>query len=66
MNVHIDPDDRPLALEDNEVIQPGEAMVYPLWWTETATSNLQIRCKEITNDVEQVIAGLSRDQFLEA
>eukprot|EP00969_Alexandrium_andersonii_P227305 10038841-Alexandrium_andersonii.AAC.1 len=61
MIAHVDPDDRPLAMEGKVVLKAGQAVVYPLRWTETATTNLMARFREITNEVGQVVAGLPRD-----
>eukprot|EP00969_Alexandrium_andersonii_P226355 9995933-Alexandrium_andersonii.AAC.1 len=47
-------------------LKAGQAVIYPLWWTDTATSNLQTRFKDITNEIEEVVAGLPREQFLDA
>eukprot|EP00969_Alexandrium_andersonii_P024675 1077322-Alexandrium_andersonii.AAC.1 len=61
MVVHVGEQDAPSQLDSGEVVHPGQAMVCPIWWAETATNNLQNRCKEIANEIEAVVANVPRD-----
>eukprot|EP00969_Alexandrium_andersonii_P323329 14285569-Alexandrium_andersonii.AAC.1 len=66
MVAQVDPDDKPLSMDGKILLKTGQAAIYPLWWTETATSNLQTRFKDRTNEVEDVVAGLPEESFLDA
>eukprot|EP00969_Alexandrium_andersonii_P065830 2902890-Alexandrium_andersonii.AAC.1 len=41
LTVHVGTSDTPLELEGGGVIEPGKALIYPLWWADAATNNLQ-------------------------
>eukprot|EP00969_Alexandrium_andersonii_P166265 7346527-Alexandrium_andersonii.AAC.1 len=60
MVVQVGPDDCPLSMDGKILLKAGQAAVYPLWWTETATSNLQTRFKDIANEIQEVVAGPPR------
>eukprot|EP00969_Alexandrium_andersonii_P349163 15430458-Alexandrium_andersonii.AAC.3 len=66
MIAQVDVNDNPLSLDGKILIQEGQAVVYPVWWTDAATDNFQTRFKEITYEIEDVIKDLPQDGFLDA
>eukprot|EP00969_Alexandrium_andersonii_P363862 15462846-Alexandrium_andersonii.AAC.1 len=66
MIVQVDVGEKPLSMDGKVVIEEGQALVYPVWWADTATNNVQNRFKEITHEIEDVIRGLPEEGFLDA
>ena len=50
---------------EGKALQPGEHIIYPIWWEDTATTRLQTRFKEITAEIERVVKGVPRENLLE-